>query len=83
VERVVREVRSALQRRQREVRIAREAATQAIWSELKESVTAMLLSCDLALSAPELSGAAAERIRVIHELAAQMRTRLEAPEPCV
>ena len=83
VERVVREVRSALQRRQREERIAREAATQAIWSELKESVTAMLLSCDLALSAPELNGAAAERIRAIHDLATQMRTRLEAPEQSV
>src|SRR5919198_1915372 len=74
VERIVREVRSALRRRQREELIARQAATQAIWSELRESVTAMLLSCDLALSAPELSASAAERIRAIHDLAAEMRT---------
>lgn len=80
VERVVREVRSALRRRQREEEIARHSAAQAIWSELRESVTAMLLSCDLALSAPELTGFAVERVRAIHDLAAQMRTRLEASE---
>jgi hypothetical protein len=80
VERVVREVRSALRRRQREEEIARHSAAQAIWSELRESVTAMLLSCDLALSAPELTGSAVERVRAIHDLAAQMRTRLEASE---
>jgi hypothetical protein len=50
VERVVREVRTALSRRQREEQAARDSAEQAIWNELKESVTAILLSCDLALS---------------------------------
>jgi hypothetical protein len=80
IDRIVREVRSALSRRQREERIARRSAALAIWSELRESVMAMLLSCDLALSAPELSVSAAERIRAIHDLATQMRRRLEASE---
>lgn len=80
VERVVREARSALRRRQREEQIARHSARQAIWSDLKENVTAMLLSCDLALAAPELTGSVAEKIRAVHDLAAQMRTRLEASE---
>ena len=80
VERIVREVRSALRRRQREERIARRSAAQAIWCEMRESVTAMLLSCDLALSVPELSAPAAERIRAVHDLAAQMRIRLEGSE---
>jgi hypothetical protein len=52
IERVLREVRTALSRRQREEQVARRSAEQAIWSELKESVTALLLSCDLALSVP-------------------------------
>jgi hypothetical protein len=78
IERVVREVQSALRRWQRELQIARESATHAVWNELKENVTAMLLSCDLALSAPELSAPAAQRIRAIHDLAGQMRARLES-----
>ena len=50
IERVVREVRSALSRRVREEEIARVSATRVIWSELKESVTAILLSCDMVLA---------------------------------
>lgn len=76
VERIVREVQSALRRRQREEQIARSSASQAVWNELKESVTAMLLSCDLALTSKGIPDYAAERIRVIHDLATQMRTRL-------
>jgi hypothetical protein len=80
VDRIVREVRSALRRRQREEGIARRSAKVAIWCELRESVTAMLLSCDQALSAKELPASAAERIHAIHDLASQMRIRLEDSE---
>lgn len=80
VERVVREVRSALQRRRREEQIARSSATQAIWSELKESVTAMLLSCELALASKEVPETTAERIGVIHDLATRMRVQLTKSE---
>ncbi len=79
VERVVREVRSALSRRQREEQVARWSAEQAMWSELKESVTAMLLSCELALAAPGVPAAAAEKMRAIHEIAKGIRERLEHP----
>jgi hypothetical protein len=68
----VREIRTALARRQREEKVARQAAALALWSELKESVTAMLLSCDLA--------PAVEKIRSMHELACQIRAHLAASE---
>jgi PAS domain-containing protein len=77
VERVVREVRTALNRRQREERILRQSAERAVWNELRETVTAMLLSCDLVLESSGVSPAAARRIQTIHELANTIRTRLE------
>jgi len=80
VERVVREVRSALKRRHREEQIARVSVSQAIWSELSESVTAMLLSCDLVLASKDIPESTAERIRVVHDLAMQMRGRLTTSE---
>jgi hypothetical protein len=73
IERVVREVCSALGRRKREEQAARWSAEQAMWSELSGSVTAILLSCDLALAAPDMPDGAAQRIRTIHELAHSMR----------
>ena len=57
IERVVREVRSALSRRVREEEIARVSATRVIWSELKESVTAILLSCDMVLASKDVPSA--------------------------
>jgi hypothetical protein len=80
IERVVREVRNCLSRRRREELVARHSVEQAVWSELKESVTAMLLSCDLALSAPGVPAPAAEKIRAIHALASQLRARLRPSE---
>jgi hypothetical protein len=80
IDRVVREVRSALSRRRREEEIARFSATRAIWSELKEDVTGILLSCDLVLASKEVPAPAANKIQVIHDLAAHMRTKLTASE---
>jgi hypothetical protein len=78
IERVVREIRTALSRRQREEQIARRSAQQVMWSELKESVTALLLSCDLALAMPGVPAPAADKLRLMHELACQIRERLGA-----
>jgi hypothetical protein len=80
VERVVREIRTALARRQREEKVARQAAALALWSELKESVAAMVLSCDLALAVPGVPAPAVEKIRSMHELACQIRAHLAASE---
>lgn len=80
IERVVREVRTALNRRQREERILRQSAERAVWNELRETVTAMLLSCDLVLGAQGVPTAAAEKIHSIHALANTIRHRLDASE---
>ena len=79
-ERVVREVRSALSRRVREEEIARASASRAIWSELKESVTAILLSCDLVLASKDVPAPMAGKIQTIHDLATRMRGQLASSE---
>lgn len=79
-ERIAREVPSALTRRQREEQAVCRAAEQAMWSELNESVTALLLSCDLALATPSMSAPAAEKIRAVHDLVMQIRSRLDASQ---
>ncbi len=76
MERLLREVRSALHRRKREEVQARRSVEQQFRSEMCESLTAMLLSCELAMSVPEVPAPAAEKIRLIDNLARDMRQRL-------
>lgn len=78
LERLVREVRSALHRRKREETVARRAVESQMRSEMGETVTAMLLSCELAMSIPEVPAPAAEKIRAIDNLARELRVRLGA-----
>jgi hypothetical protein len=77
LERLVREVRSALHRRQREESAARLAVEDQMRSEMRETLTAMLLSCELAMSVPNIPAPAAEKIRSIDNLARELRLRLE------
>jgi len=77
VERVVREVRAALQRRQREEIRARQAVIGRLRSELNDTITALLLSSELALETPGLPAAAAEKIEAVHELVKKIRRQLE------
>jgi len=77
MERLLREVRSALHRRKREEAAARRAVADQMNSELRETLTIMLLSCELAMSVPEVPAPAAEKIRAIDNLAREMRLRLE------
>jgi hypothetical protein len=76
--RLAREVRAAVQRRQREEASARRAAVSTLQSELNGTVTALLLSCELALVAPGLPTAAAEKIESTHELVKKLRSQLES-----
>jgi len=76
--RVIRELRAAVGRRQREERVLQEAAQRALSSELREPITAMLLSCELAMEVPNVPSAAAEQIRSVHRLARTLRTKLTA-----
>ncbi|HZW80035.1 MAG TPA: hypothetical protein VFF50_06170 [Candidatus Deferrimicrobiaceae bacterium] len=76
MERLVREVRSALHRRKREETQARRSVEQQFRSEMGESLTSMLLSCELAMAVPGIPGPAAEKIRAVDNLAREMRLRL-------
>jgi len=79
IDRVTRELRAALQRRKREMTVARQAAEQLLRNELKGTVTALLLSCELALESQDPANAEA-KIRKVHELALEMRSKLGASE---
>jgi len=78
MERLVREVRSALHRRKREETQARLSVKQEFRSEMCESLTSMLLSCELAMSVPGVPAPAVEKIRLIDNLARDIRQRLDA-----
>ncbi len=78
VERLAREVRAAVQRRKREEVAARRAAVSTLHCELNGTVTALLLSCELALGAPGLSLAVAEKLHSAHELVKKLRSQLES-----
>lgn len=75
-QRVVRELRAALQRRKREVASARNSAEQNLRNELKGNVTAMLLSCEMALEAGELSPSAQAKMRAAYEQALDIKGKL-------
>jgi hypothetical protein len=77
-ERVVRQVTAALRRRAQQREAALRAAAWALRSELKGALTGILLSSQLALSAPALPAEVAARLKSVCELAEQMRLRLEA-----
>ena len=78
MERVVRELRAALHRRKREVLLARQGAEQGLRNELKDTITALLLSCELALQTPNLQATAETKMRAVYQLAREMRIKLEA-----
>jgi hypothetical protein len=77
MERLLREVRSALHRRRREESAARRAVAEQMHSQMSETLTVMLLSCELAMSVPDVPHPAAEKIRTIDTLARELRLRLE------
>jgi hypothetical protein len=76
MERLLREVCSALHRCHSEETQARRSVEQQIRSEVGESLSAMLLSRELAKAVPEVPVPVAEKIRNIDNLARDMRLRL-------
>lgn len=77
--RVIRELRAALHRREREQNLARRAAAAAIENELKTTVAGLLLHSQLALNGSETPSLLAERLRVVADLAGSLRQQLTAP----
>ena len=76
--RLVREIRAALSRREREQELARRAAAVAVQSELKSTVAGLLLQSQLALSSSDAASPVAERLRIVASLAGDLRRQLNA-----
>jgi CheY-like chemotaxis protein len=77
--RLIREIRAALHRREREQLLARRAATAAVETELKSTVAGLLLHSQLALNGSEASSPIAEKLRVVADLAGSLRQQLNGP----
>ena len=77
--RLIREIRSALHRREREQTLARRAAAAAIETELKSTVAGLLLHSQLALNGSDVPPPVAERMRVVADLAGSLRQQLSSP----
>ncbi len=77
-QRLAREIRMALTRRERERTLSHEAAAAAIEVELKSTVAGLLLHSQLALQERELSAPLAEKMRIVADLAGHLRQQLAA-----
>jgi signal transduction histidine kinase len=76
--RLVREIRAALHRREREQALARRAAAAAVESQLKSTLAGLLLQSELALSTSDAASPLAERLKVVASLAGDLRRQLSA-----
>ena len=77
-QRLAREIRMALNRRDRERSLAHDAAAAQIESELKSTVAGLLLHSQLALADREIPAPIAEKLRVVADLAGNLRQQLSA-----
>jgi DNA-binding NtrC family response regulator len=78
--RLVREIRAALHRREREQMLARRAAAAAIETELKTTVAGLLLHSQLALAGNEVPAPVADKLRMVADLAGSLRQQLSATQ---
>jgi signal transduction histidine kinase len=76
--RIIREIRAALQRRQREQAVARRAARQDICGELKNTLNGLLLHSQLALAERGIPNDVAQKLRTVEDLAGKLRMQLAA-----
>jgi CheY-like chemotaxis protein len=75
-DRLARDIRIALRRAEFERIAALRAATQSLRTELRDAVTGILLSTDLALAHRDLPAGAHAKITLVRELADTMRKQL-------
>jgi len=78
IDRLVREVRAGMQRRHREEAIARQAAMNTLQNELNGTLTALLLSCEMAIKVPGVPSEASEKLASAHKLVQDLRAQLES-----
>lgn len=74
--RVIREIRAAIHRREKEQAAARLAAREDIGIELKNTVTGLVLQSQLALTDSGIPHNVAQKLRVVAELACTLRNQL-------
>jgi DNA-binding NtrC family response regulator len=77
--RLIRDIRAGLHRREHEQTLARNAAAAAMDSELKSTVAGLLLQSELALSGLDAGSPAVERVRMVADLASNLRRQLATP----
>jgi hypothetical protein len=77
-QRIARELRLALRRNRESRVIAVRAAESQLRSEIRDAVTGILLSTQLAMQTPELPAEAMEKLTSVCQLASNIRSRLES-----
>jgi len=76
--RVIREIRAAMHRREKEQAFARIAAREDIGAELRNTVTGLVLQSQLALAEGGIPGHVAQKLRMVEDLAGKLRRQLAA-----
>ena len=79
MDRVARELRTALLRHKKQVQLVRQEVHHALRNELKGTVTALLLSCELALHVPDLQSEAENKMRTSTSLPRKYASSSKAP----
>ena len=77
-ERIARELRLAMRRNRESRLIAIRAAESQLRSEIRDAVTGILLSAELAMRTPEIPADAMEKLTSVCQLASTIRARLES-----
>jgi len=80
IERILRELRAAFQRRGRETLLAQQNARIVLWNSLKDDITALLLCCGVILDDPALDRGVAVRVKTIETVAGRIKEKLAAEE---
>lgn len=75
--RLVREIRAALNRREMEQSLAARAAATSLESNLRDTVAGLLLQSQLALAEPSVPPQIADKLRLMAELASNLRQKLD------
>ena len=76
-QRVIREVKTALRRRERDEATARRSASLQLHGELSNDLTGILLSAQTAMNTPDLPRVAQERLSSLYEIARKLQLRLQ------
>ena len=76
--RIIREIRAALHRREREQAAARLAAREDIRTELKNTITGLVLQSQLALAEAGVPNPVVQKLRIVEDLAGKLRRQLTA-----